>query len=196
MESEKRPWRERAPSFEEGALSLQTSLSHRELPPYPRHLRSEKLFRFQRVAGTWGKFFVGLGGADLLQGAAIALFLWGGYVSRVYLARVPLTSNIHPMRNDTWVVPYNISFPMDYALCRGAIQRERPANYPALRPSTNLTHFYPVAERNGKPLSKSRSTGFGSEQPEFAAWNTATPKSAQTKRKREKPLCDEGLEGS
>ena len=35
-----------------------------------RHLRSEKLFRFQRVAGTWGKFFVGLGGADLLQGAA------------------------------------------------------------------------------------------------------------------------------
>ena len=70
-----------------------------------RHLRSEKLFRFQRVAGTWGKFFVGLGGADLLQGAAIALFLWGGYVSRVYLARVPLTSNIHPMRNDPRVVP-------------------------------------------------------------------------------------------
>ena len=30
-------------------------------------------------------------------------------------------------------------------------------------------HFYPVAERNGKPLPKSRLTGFGSEQPEFAA---------------------------
>ena len=29
----KRPWRERAPSFGEGALSLQASLSHRELPP-------------------------------------------------------------------------------------------------------------------------------------------------------------------
>ena len=41
---------------------------------------------------------------------------------------------------------------------------------------TNLNHFYPVAERNDKPLPKSRWTGFGSEQPEFAARNTATPK--------------------
>ena len=40
----------------------------------------------------------------MLQGAAIALFLWVGYVSRVYLAQ-PLTSNIHPMRNDPRVVP-------------------------------------------------------------------------------------------
>ena len=41
-----------------------------------------------------------------------------------------------------------------------------PSCHPFL---TNLNHLYPVAERNGKPLSKSRSTGFGSEQPEFAA---------------------------
>ena len=38
----------------------------------------------------------------------------GGYVSRVYLARVPLTSNIHPMRNDTWVVLNNTAFLMGY----------------------------------------------------------------------------------
>ena len=56
---------------------------------------------------------------------------------------------------------------MGYTPCRGAIRRERPANQPALRPFTNLNHFYPVAERNGMPLSKSRWTGFGSEQPEF-----------------------------
>ena len=53
-----RPWRERAPSFGEGALSLQTSLTHRELPPRPRLLRSEDLFRFWEAAGSWGKFFI------------------------------------------------------------------------------------------------------------------------------------------
>ena len=48
----------------------------------------------------------------------------------------------------------------------------------AFRPDHQLTfcHFYPVAERNGKPLPKSRWTGFGSEQPEIAARNTATLK--------------------
>ena len=49
--------------------------------------------------------------------------------------------------------------------------------------ATNLNHFYPVAERNGKPLSKSRWTGFGSEQPEFVARNMATLKSVRTKSK-------------
>ena len=56
--------------FRRGLPTLQTSLTHPELPPYPRHLRSENLFRFSRVAGIWGKFFVGLGGRDFLQGAA------------------------------------------------------------------------------------------------------------------------------
>ena len=54
--------------------------------------------------------------------------------------------------------------------------------------ATNLNHFYPVAERNGKPLPKSRLTGFGSEQPEFAARNTATSESAQQKRGSKIPL--------
>ena len=41
-----------------GALpTLQTSLTHPELPPYPRHLQSEDLFRLLEVAGIWGKFF-------------------------------------------------------------------------------------------------------------------------------------------
>ena len=38
---------------------------------------------------------------------------------------------------------------MDYALYRGAIRRERPAFQTALRPSTNLNHFYPVAGAAG-----------------------------------------------
>ena len=37
--------------------TLQTSLTHPELPPYPRHLQSEDLFRLLEVAGIWGKFF-------------------------------------------------------------------------------------------------------------------------------------------
>ena len=65
-----------------------------------------------------------------------------------------------PTRNDTWVVPYNISSPTAYALYRGAIRRERPAGQPALRPFTNLNHFYPVAGARRKP-SQSRWTGLG-----------------------------------
>ncbi len=47
-----------SPLLKDGALSLQASLSHRELPPRPRRLGSEDLFRFRSVAGSWGKFFV------------------------------------------------------------------------------------------------------------------------------------------
>ena len=39
------------------------------------------------------------------------------------------------------------NFSTGYTPCRGAIRRELPANQPALRPFTNLNHFYPVAER-------------------------------------------------
>ncbi len=64
----------------------------------------------------------------------------GGISALVYGIVQPLISNIHPKRNDPRVIPtvHQLTF----------------------------YHFYPVAERNGKPLSKSRSTGFGSEQPE------------------------------
>ncbi len=57
--------------FRRGLPTLQTSLTLPELPPCPRHLRSENLFRFSRVAGTWGKFLVWTGGA-FFQSAAIA----------------------------------------------------------------------------------------------------------------------------
>ena len=50
------PPRSFSSAFQEGALSLQTSLTHRELPPCPRLFRSENLVRFWRVAGAWGKF--------------------------------------------------------------------------------------------------------------------------------------------
>ena len=33
--------------LKEGSLSLQTSLTLRELPPRPRHLQSEDFFRFR-----------------------------------------------------------------------------------------------------------------------------------------------------
>ena len=60
-----------SPLLKDGALSLQTSLTHRELPPYPRPLRSDHLFRFLSVAGIWGKF-LGLDGRCFFQSAAIA----------------------------------------------------------------------------------------------------------------------------
>ena len=53
-----RPWRERAPSFGEGALSLQTSLSHRELPPSAPAFTWQRFdsFCFERVLS--GEVFV------------------------------------------------------------------------------------------------------------------------------------------
>ena len=59
-----------SPLLKDGALSLQTSLSLRELPPCPRRLRSEILFRFWRVAGSWGKFLVFWEVRFFLQSAA------------------------------------------------------------------------------------------------------------------------------
>ena len=76
--------------------------------------------------------------------------------------------------------------PKAFALCRGASRRERPAFHPAIRPLTNLNHFYPVAEKAQAP--KSRWTGFGSEQPEFEARNMATSESAECRERIEIPL--------
>ena len=50
-----------SPLLKDGALSLQTSLSHRELSPCPRHLRGENLFRFFESGGDMGKVFLLLG---------------------------------------------------------------------------------------------------------------------------------------
>ncbi len=46
-----------------------------------------------------------------------------------------------------------------------------------------------MKQGNKLPLSKSRSTGFGSEQPEFVARNTATPKSVQRKNRYINPIA-------
>ena len=78
-------------------------------------------------------------------------------------------------------------WPNAFALCRAQSEGSAPAVQSALRPFTNLNHFYPVAER--AQAHKSRSTGFGSEQPEFVARNTATSESVQTKSKRQKSPC-------
>ena len=50
---------------------------------------------------------------------------------------------------------------MVYALYRSAIRRERPAFHPAFRPSTNLNHFYPVAERAQALAAGIRDTEYG-----------------------------------
>ena len=82
------------------------------------------------------------------------------------------------MRNDIRVVPYNYHFRWVTHL-----QGRNPKGAPRIPTRflllTNLNHFYPVAERNGKPLPKSRSTGLVSEQPEMVARSMATSESAQ-----------------
>ena len=50
-------------------------------------------------------------------------------------------------------------FPRGFHLFRGAIRRERPAFYPLFRFSTNLNHFYPVAERGASLSSRNSQHG-------------------------------------
>ena len=47
--------------FRRGLPTLQTSLTYPELPPYPRHLRSENSVRFFESGGDMGEVF-GFGG--------------------------------------------------------------------------------------------------------------------------------------
>ena len=49
-----------------------------------------------------------------------------------------LISNIPPKRNDTWVVPYNVTSLTCYTPCRGAIRKEQPAYR-----SARLTYRFP-----------------------------------------------------
>ena len=111
----------------------------------------------------------------------------GGISALVYGIVQPLISNIHPKRNDTRVV-LQCYIPDGLRTLQGRNPQGAPRKSTRFRPFTNLNHFYPVAERNGMPLSKSRWTGFGSEQPEFVARNTATPKFAPQKERGKNPL--------
>ena len=68
---------------------------------------------------------------------------------------------LSPEANDTWVVP-----------------------------PRSTTNFLPFLSGSGekRQLHKSRWTGFGSEQPEFVARNTATPKSVPRKNRDINPI--------
>ena len=92
---------------------------------------------------------------------------------------------LSPKQNGTWVVPYNVTSLTDCALCRGAIRRERPAFHPSFRPSTNLNHFYPVAER-GASRANPAGRDWAREQPEFATRQTATSKICTTQKQSPK----------
>ena len=66
--------------FRRGLPTLQTSLTHPELPPCPRHLGNGILFRFSEVAGTWGKFFCFGREVIFLKVRLSRLFCgWGAY---------------------------------------------------------------------------------------------------------------------
>ena len=64
--------------FRRGLPTLQTSLTHPELPPCPRHLHSEDLFRLLEVAGIWGKFFCCFGRCGGVTGCGCRARFTGG----------------------------------------------------------------------------------------------------------------------
>ena len=76
--------------MKENPLSLQTSLTPEYFPQVPAIYEAKSRFAFREWRGLGGSFFVVLGGADLLQGAAVALFLWGGmhFVGMPYMSAV------------------------------------------------------------------------------------------------------------
>ena len=62
--------------LKEAPLSLQTSLSLRELPPRAPALAERRFDSLCSGRVLLGEVFVGLGGGELLQRAAIALVWW------------------------------------------------------------------------------------------------------------------------
>ena len=63
--------------FRRGLPTLQTSLTYPELPPYPRHLRSENLVRFFESGGDMGEVF-GFGGRhEGVKWCGFAPVWWG-----------------------------------------------------------------------------------------------------------------------
>ena len=59
-----------------GSLPPNLPLSPRTSPKSTRFCMAKNFFRFAWRGCSWGKFFVRSGGADRLQSAAVALFLW------------------------------------------------------------------------------------------------------------------------
>ena len=108
LQKEKKTLEGESPLLKDGALSLQTSLSHRELPPCPRHLRSEDLFRFLWWRGLVGKFLVWAGGANLLQSAASRPFCGRDLGTRVWH---------YTVGNDPCAVPFRLKVTCCSGLC-------------------------------------------------------------------------------
>ena len=105
--------------------------------------------------------------------------------TRVRILYHKSTSIFQQKRNDTWVVPYNVSFSMDYIPCRGVIRRERPA----CRSARFKCNFLPFLSGSGESENVRISLAeCGSEQPEFAARNMATTESVQRKNRDINPI--------
>ena len=91
------------PLLKEGSLSLQTSLTLRELPPRPRILRSEDLFRFLWWRGHGGSFLFLTGGDFQMVRLRACL------VSRMWLERMPYTRASHsPIGRDSRTLQKNL----------------------------------------------------------------------------------------
>ena len=101
------------PLFRRGVPTLQTSLTSRELPPCPRLFRSENLFRFWRVAGSWGKFLC-LGRYEFVAACGCRACFVGRRRSDI----TPYASAGHYIvGNDPCVVPYRGMLLTDLFLC-------------------------------------------------------------------------------
>ena len=96
-----RPWRERAPSFGEVALSLQTSLSHRELPPSAPAFAWQRFdsFCFERVLS--GEVRSLDGRCKFFTWRGFAPDLWAIGVRRLCHTRVPRFRLPAPLRGST-----------------------------------------------------------------------------------------------
>ena len=96
----------------------------------------------------------------------------GGKLARKRLMRgdnsAPHKSIFPPERNDTWVVPYNISFPIGNTLCRGATRvsfRPPPTNR-ARQPHSATNSYLPNRQK-----TSSKSTRTKQSEPNFRiAW--------------------------
>ena len=87
-----------SPLLKDGALSLQTSHSHRELPPRAPACTGQRFVLLCTVRVLLGEVFCVSGGRDFLRRAAVALVWWMGRVARVSFISADLSPLISRLR--------------------------------------------------------------------------------------------------
>ena len=147
-------------------------------PNFPQEhppVQSEDLFRFVQGGCSWGKFLL-VWEVGRCYGVRLRTRLIEGCVRQLSHTQVPRFRLLAPLRGST----------ERRRRCTAVNKLHSPTR---VVPSRSSTNFLPFLSGSGESENVRISLAeCGSEQPEFAARQTATSESAQTKKRIQNPL--------